>query len=98
MTPERRQVEVMIGGVHHVEGPSVAGIGVEHAPGLVATEHADSRRFLAAKARGSEIVVVASLDVLRRERNAVVVIERVSARRQPVEGPAHALLERSELL
>ena len=58
---------------------AVAGIGVEDVAGLVAVEHADSRRFLASERSGSEIVVAAALDLLRRERNAVVVIEVVAA-------------------
>src|SRR6185295_4754541 len=97
MTPERGQVEVVIGGVHHVEAARETGIGVEDVPGIIAIEHADSGGFLAAEARGSEIVVAASRDLLRRERNAVVVVERVAAGRQPVKRPAHALLERGEL-
>src|SRR4029453_7550756 len=97
MTPERGQVEIVVGGVHHVEAAGETGIGMEDIPGLIAVKHADSRRFLAAKARGSEIVFAASLDFLRRERNAVVVIEIVVAGRQPVEGPAHPLLEGGKL-
>src|SRR5690349_1930905 len=97
MTPERGEIEVMIGGVHHVQAARVTGIGVKDIPGLVAIEHADSGCFLADEGSGSEIVVAASLDLLLRERNAVVVIERAVARRYPFEAPAHPLLEGGEL-
>src|SRR5438045_1685293 len=39
VTTERRQVEVMVGGVHHVEAAREAGIGVEDAALVVAVEH-----------------------------------------------------------
>ena len=67
-------------------------------PGLVAVEHADARRLLDPEAGGAEIIdLVARLDLLRRERDRVVVVEIIAARRQPVEGPAHPRLERGEL-
>src|SRR5881392_2439316 len=46
VTAERRQVEVVIGGIHHVEAAREAGIGVEDISRLVAIEHADAGRFL----------------------------------------------------
>ena len=68
-------------------------------PRVVAIEHADAWRFLDAEAGGAEIIDLgAGLDLLRRERHREVVVEVAVRRRQPVEGPAHPLLERVELL
>src|SRR6516164_2284557 len=37
------EIEVMIGGVHHVEAARVARIGVKHGAGRILVEHADAR-------------------------------------------------------
>src|SRR5512138_571289 len=39
---ERGEIQVLIGGVHHVEPTREAGIGVEDLAPLVAIEHADA--------------------------------------------------------
>ena len=50
------QVEVLIGGVHHVNAARKAGIGMKHRAALVLVEHADSLTVQGAGVR-SDIVV-----------------------------------------
>src|SRR6516165_9450682 len=43
---ERRQVEIVIGRIHHVESAGETGVSVKDASGRVAVEHADAGRLL----------------------------------------------------
>src|SRR6266700_1609132 len=67
VTAERGEVEILIGGVHHVEAAGEAGIGVKNLAGLVAEEHADAGQLGAIEWRGAEIVFLDALvDLLTR--------------------------------
>src|SRR5580692_4661821 len=66
---------------------------------LVAGEHADTGQFVAIEWRGAEIVfVLALVDLLPGKGDAVIGIEGIAARGEPIEAPAHPLLERLELI
>ena len=79
--------------------PREAGIGVEDIVDLVAIEHADAGRLLDAEAAGAEVIHPrAGLDLFRRKRDGVVVVEIGIAGGQPVKSPAHPRLEGVELL
>src|SRR5258707_8928058 len=76
MAAERRQVEIMVGGIHHVEAAREAGIGVEDLALVAAIKHADAGRFLHAEAAGAEIIDLgARSDFFRRKRDGVIVVE-----------------------
>src|SRR5271170_1591461 len=92
------QVEVSVSAVYRLGSAPKTGIGMENVAGLVFVEHTDSRRFLAREFRPLEVVIHLALSpFFLRKRHMVVVVEFVSERRNPLEAPAHALLERLDL-
>ena len=94
----RREVEIVIGRVHHVEAARIAGIGVIDGAVVPTREHADARplaeRFL-------ETVVVGDFAfrlLLVRLADMIIVAELGVGRRHPFEAPAHARLISPELV
>src|ERR1700694_4040113 len=76
---ERRQVEIVVGGIYYVEAAGESGISVEDVSVFVALKHADAGLFLDTKAAGPEIIYLGSRpDLFRRERDGVVEIEIVA--------------------
>src|SRR3974390_1482943 len=70
VSAQRREVEILIGGVHHVEAAREAGIGVKNGAGFVAIERTDPRRFLDAEFGCAEVVdFCARVDLVRLERD-----------------------------
>src|SRR3984957_5835900 len=68
VTTERRQVEIVIGGVHHVEAARKTGIGVKYLTCLIAVKYADAWRVLDTEAGGPEIIDLGTrFDFGRRE-------------------------------
>src|SRR5258708_19349971 len=93
VAPLRREVEVVIGRIHHVHPARVTGISVEDRATVIPVEHADAG---ALASRLVETVVVVGLApglLLWRIAHLVVVVETAALRGNPLELPAHALLE-----
>ena len=56
MAAERREVQIVVRRVHHVEAAGEGGIGVEDVTSRVAIEHAKAWRFLDTPAGRAEII------------------------------------------
>src|SRR5256885_5078199 len=92
------QVEVVVGGVQHVDSPRVRGVSVKNGAARVPVEHADALPVAHADVEFRKVVERRSaFDFLRSERRLVVVVEIVLPGGDPFEPPAHAFLERLEL-
>src|SRR5207247_11438148 len=96
--PLGNQVEVVVGGVQHVDSPRVARVRVENGAARVLVEPAHA--LTVGHADGGFRILTArrpAFDLLRSGRRLVVVVEIVPAGGDPFEAPAHAPLEGFEL-
>src|SRR5471032_3325128 len=94
----RSEVDVVIRGVRHVDAAGVGRVGVKDRALLVLVE--DTGPFTVRHPRTEARIVEelrAAFELLRSERHAVVVIEVVVVRREPLEAPSHSLPELFEL-
>jgi hypothetical protein len=92
------EVEVVIGGVHHVEAARVAPVGVEDRAAVVLCKDADA--FLVGAGVVIDGIVVGGLaarDLFGLERDVEVVVEIAAGGRQPLESPAQALRKSLQL-
>src|SRR5437868_10082665 len=88
VAPPGHEVEILIGGIHHIDSAPEAGIGMEYVIALL-VEHADPRQVRARGLLPGVVVVdLAAGELVGRERHAEVVVEAGAAGRYPLEGPA----------
>src|SRR5207237_1021475 len=93
------QVEHVVRAVQRLDAASVARIRVEHRAGPVLVEHARAFAIGHSRVRRPDIVEQgATLELLRRERHAQVVVEVGAGGRDPLEAPAHASLVALDLV
>src|ERR1700694_2461582 len=76
ISPFRNQIEVVVGAIHHVDSPRVAGIGVRNRADLVSVEDTDALTIREAGIRFRIVEVRrSSVDFLRGKRCLVVEVE-----------------------
>src|SRR5258707_8169990 len=92
------QVEVLVGGIHHIDAPRVARVGVKNRAALVFVEDADALTIHHAGVR-SYIVEErrSTFDFLRVKGGLIVKVEIALERGDPLEVPSHALFEQLDL-
>src|SRR5260221_1445753 len=92
------QVEVLVGGIHHIDAPRVARVGVKNRAALVLIEDADA---LTVHHAGVHSCIVeerrSTLDFLRGKGGLIVKVEIALERGDPLEAPSHALFEQLDL-
>src|SRR5260370_20359872 len=88
------QVEVLVGGIHHIDAPRVARVGVKNRAALVFVEDADTLTIHHAGVRSCIAEERRStLDFLRCKGSLIVKVEIALERGDPLEAPSHALFE-----
>lgn len=77
ISPPGSQVEVLVGDIHHVDTPIIAGVGVEDRTALILEEHTDSRFIWNSAAICSSIIVedCSTLDLLWGPGYVIIKVE-----------------------
>src|SRR5260370_15226247 len=98
ISPFGNEIEVLVGGLHHVDSPRVARVGVKHRAARVLVEHADALTVRIAWIRLRIVVERRSpLDFLGGKGRLIVKVEIARSRGEPLEAPSHPLFERLDL-